>query len=58
MGGTPAAEIHAPEVKSTPENLAEAKAGEEYERDVMYLNFIREAETSGHKDALRSFGLH
>ncbi len=57
MGATPTVEIHAPEVKSTRENLAVAKAGEEYERDVMYPNFIREAEISGHIDAVRSFNL-
>jgi rubrerythrin len=57
MGATPSAIIHAPEVKSTSENLEAAKAGEEYERDVMYADFIKEAETKGHKDAVRSFTL-
>ncbi len=57
MGGMPKAVIHAPEVKSTRENLQAAKAGEEYERDVMYPNFIKEAEANGHKDAIRSFTL-
>jgi rubrerythrin len=57
LGGTPHAAIHAPEVKSTQENLAVAKAGEEYERDVMYPNFIKEAEATGHKDAVRTFTL-
>ncbi len=57
MGGTPTAVIHAPEVKSTRENLQAAKAGEEYERDVMYPDFIKEAEANGHKDALRTFTL-
>ncbi len=57
MGGTPHATLHAPEVKSTRENLAAAKAGEEYERDVMYPGFIKEAEAAGHKDAVRSFDL-
>jgi rubrerythrin len=55
LGGAPHATIHAPEVKSTRENLAAAKAGEEYERDVMYPAFIKEAEASGHEDAVRSF---
>jgi hypothetical protein len=41
LGGTPHADIHAPEVKSTRENLAVAKAGEVYERDVMYPDFIK-----------------
>jgi rubrerythrin len=57
MGGTPAATIYAPEVKSTRENLEAAKAGEEYERDVMYPNFIREAEAENRKDAVHSFTL-
>ena len=57
MGGAPTAAIHSPEVKSTRENLEAAKAGEEYERDVMYPNFIKEAEASGYKDAIRTFDL-
>ncbi len=57
MGGTPTAVIHSPEVKSTRENLEAAKAGEEYERDVMYPGFIKEAEASGFKDAVRTFDL-
>lgn len=57
LGGTPTALIHAPEVKSTRENLQAAKAGEEYERDVMYPAFIKEAEISGYKDAVRTFDL-
>jgi rubrerythrin len=44
-------------VRSTRENLAAAKAGEEYERDVMYPTFIKEAEASGHEDAVRSFSM-
>jgi len=57
LGGTPHADIDAPEVKSTRENLEAAKAGEEYERDVMYVDFIKEAESSGQKDAVRTFTL-
>jgi rubrerythrin len=57
LGGTPHADIHAPEVKSTRENLDVAKAGEVYERDVMYPDFIKEAVASGHKDAVRTFTL-
>jgi rubrerythrin len=57
LGGTAHAAIHAPEVKSTRENLVAAKSGEEYERDVMYSDFIKEAEASGHKDAVHSFTL-
>jgi len=44
-------------VKSTRENLEAAKAGEEYERDVMYRDFIEEAEAAGRMDAVRSFTL-
>jgi rubrerythrin len=57
LGGKPHAVIHAPEVKSTRENLEAAKAGEEYERDVMYPAYIKEAEASGQQDAVRSFTL-
>ncbi len=57
LGGTPVAKIHAPEVKSTRENLEAAKAGEEYERDVMYPTFLKEAEASGYKEAVRTFEL-
>lgn len=57
LGATPTAIIHAPEVKTTAENLATAKAGEEYERDVMYADFIKEAEASGQKDAVKTFTL-
>ena len=31
--------------------------GEEYERDVMYAEFIKEAEAAGQKDAVRTFTL-
>jgi rubrerythrin len=58
LGGTPRAIIHSPEVKSTRENLEAARAGEEYERDVTYVEFIMEATAAnGHADAVRSFTL-
>ncbi len=57
MGGTPTAVVHSPEVKSTRENLQAAKAGEEYERDIMYPSFIKEAEASGFNEAVRTFDL-
>jgi rubrerythrin len=57
LGGTAHAVIHAPEVKSTRENLEVAKAGEEYERDVMYAGFIKEAIATGQKAAERTFTL-
>lgn len=57
LGGVPTSKIHAPEVRNTAANLATAKAGEEYERDVMYADFIKEAEAVGNKDAVRTFTL-
>jgi rubrerythrin len=57
MGSTPEAKIAEPVVGTTAENLAAAKKGEEYERDVMYPEFIREAEISGEQGALRTFRL-
>ncbi len=57
LGGKAEAKIHPIQVKSTRENLEAAKAGEEYERDTMYPDFIKEAEAEGQKDAVRSFEL-
>jgi rubrerythrin len=57
LGGTPHAVVQSLEVKSTRENLETAKAGEEYVRDVMYPGFIKEAEASSLKDAIRTFSL-
>ncbi len=55
LGGTPKADIKLPEIKATAENLKAALAGETYERDTMYPEFIAEAKTSGNKEALRAF---
>ncbi len=55
MGAEPKAEIKLPEIKTTADNLKAALAGETYERDTMYPEFIAEAKASGNKDALRSF---
>lgn len=55
MGGTPAADIQAPTVKSTAENLKAAIAGETYERDVMYPQFIAQARAENDKAAVRTF---
>lgn len=57
LGGTPKAEISEIVVGSTADNLASARKGEEYERDVMYPDFIRQAEASGEAGALRTFRL-
>lgn len=55
LGGTPKADIKLPEIKTTAENLKVALAGETYERDKMYPEFIAEAKASGNRDALRAF---
>lgn len=54
MGAVPAANVQAPEVKSTRENLEAAIKGEIYERDTMYPNFIRQARADHNKSALKS----
>lgn len=55
MGGTPTADIKAPEIGSTEENLKAAIRGETYERDTMYPDFLAEARAAGNRDALRTF---
>ena len=55
MGGTPQATIAPAEVKTTAENLQAAIAGELYEVDIMYPDFIREAEAQKNADARRTF---
>jgi rubrerythrin len=55
MGGTPEAHIETPAVRSTNENLKVAIAGEEYERDFMYPDFIKEAEGQQNTAAVRTF---
>jgi rubrerythrin len=55
LGGSPEANIEMPAVGSTRENLKVALAGEEYERDVMYPQFIQEAEAQHQEAALRTF---
>jgi rubrerythrin len=55
LGGTPAAQIEAGAVKSTVENLQAAIAGETYEVEVMYPEFIGEAETRKNAAARRTF---
>ncbi len=55
MGGKPFANIEQVEVKSTRENLKVALAGEEYERDVMYPDFIKEAEDQKNAAAVKTF---
>lgn len=55
MGAVAKADVKAPEVMSTAENLKTAIAGETYERDVMYPQFIAKAKADGNTGALRSF---
>ncbi len=55
LGGTPKADIKLPPIGTTAANLKTAIEGESYERDTMYPAFIKEAQTTGNKDALRSF---
>jgi rubrerythrin len=55
MGGTPAAKIEAPTVKTTKENLDAAVKGETYEKDVMYPEFLKQARAEGNVDAIQTF---
>jgi len=55
MGSDPAATIHPVKVQSTLENLNEARAGERYEIDSMYPEFLREAKGHGNTAAVRTF---
>jgi rubrerythrin len=54
-GNKPVATIEAATVKSTAENLRAAIDGELYEVNVMYPEFIQEAEAQKNKAALRTF---
>lgn len=55
MGAEPQRNIVEVHVDSTEKNLAKAIQGEEYERDVMYPEFIVEAKESRQNAAARSF---
>jgi rubrerythrin len=55
MGGKAQAEIQPPVVNSTRENLAVAISGEEYERDVTYPGFIKQADAQKNSLAVRTF---
>ena len=57
LGAAPKADVKAPEAKTTAENLKAAIAGETYERDVMYPEFVSKAKAEGNSDAVRSFNL-
>jgi rubrerythrin len=55
MGAEPVAAIQPVQVKSTLDNLNEARAGERYEIDSMYPEFIREAKSHDSIQAVRTF---
>ncbi len=55
LNAIPKADVKAPEVKSTPENLKAAVAGETYERDTMYPDFIKQARLENNRAALQTF---
>ena len=55
MGGAPKADIRLPEIKSTRENIQDAKKGEEYERNTMYPQFIAQAKQENDAEAIRTF---
>jgi rubrerythrin len=55
LGGEPTATIHPVRAKSMLENLNEARAGERYEIDSMYPEFLREARNHHNTAAVLSF---
>ena len=55
LGGEATATIHPVIVKSTLENLNEARAGERYEIDSMYPEFLREAKGHNNTEAMLTF---
>ena len=55
LGAEPTATIQPVKVRSTLENLNEARAGERYEIDSMYPEFIREAKGHDNTAAVRTF---
>ncbi len=58
LGAEPVANIETPLVRSTRENLAAAIEGEEYERDVMYPTFLKQArDERDQSGAIRTFHL-
>jgi len=55
MGAEPTAEIEAPEVGTTSENLAAGIKGETYERLTMYPDYIKQARADGSDSAVQTF---
>ena len=54
QGGTPRAEIHRVESRSTLENLRVALGGERFEIETMYPEFIKTAEATHNQGAVRT----
>jgi rubrerythrin len=55
LGGTPKADVKAPVVKSTKENLKAAIKGENHEAQKMYPAFLKKAEADKNQQAAMSF---
>jgi len=55
LGGVPKAELKAPEVKTTKENLLAAKKGEDYESAKMYPGFLKKAIADKNQRAMYGF---
>lgn len=55
MGATPNLKLEPTEVKTTQENLKAAIAGERYERDIMYPEFVEAAKRENATAAIRTF---
>ncbi len=55
LGAEPKAELAKPEVKGTKDNLEAALAGETYEKETMYPEFVKQAATEKNKAAVRTF---
>ncbi len=55
LGGVPKADVKAPVVKTTKENLKEALNGENHEAKKMYPGFLKKAEADKNTQAMYSF---
>ena len=55
LGGTPHADVHRAESRSTLDNLQVALGGERFEIETMYPEFIRAADAAQNKAATRTF---
>lgn len=55
MGAEPKADLQTPQVRATKENLKVAIKGENYEKDVMYPAFLKQAQDEGNHEAIQTF---